>query len=105
MREATFAYILAKATSELVPQRRRDRVSGMGREHAGKPGDVGATEARMTDLEVRYSYLERTVAELDQVVIQLRAELDKLRRELGIVQNELKESPAEDPPNEKPPHY
>ena len=76
------------------------------------------TDARMTDLEVRYTYLERLVRDLDQVVIELRAEIARLER----VVSETKELPggvhhsAADTGNpgedrdrqladEKPPHY
>jgi SlyX protein len=72
---------------------------------ANETDNQAATAARLTDLEVRYSYLQRTVAELDQVVIELRAEVDRLRREIGALQTDVKEGPREDPPNEKPPHY
>jgi SlyX protein len=81
-----------------APHQRKGRELAKGTEHQ-------TTETRLTDLEVRYSYLERTVAELDEVVIGLRSEVDKLRRELVTVQAEVKESPTEAPPNEKPPHY
>lgn len=62
-------------------------------------------ESRLTDLEVRYAYLERTVGELNTVTIELRAEVDELRRELAAFRK-LAEEPAEPtPPAEKPPHY
>lgn len=60
---------------------------------------------RLTDLEVRYAYLERTVGELDQVVLELRAEVERLRRELREVREHFASGPGAPPDNEKPPHY
>jgi SlyX protein len=81
-----------------MPRRRKGRELAKEMEHQ-------TTEARLTDLEVRYSYLERTVAELDQVIIELRSEVDKLRRQLVTLHTDVKDGPTENPPNEKPPHY
>ena len=57
---------------------------------------------RLTDLEVRYTYLERHVRELDHVIIELRAQVDRLQRELKELRHTDEPS---DPGNEKPPHY
>lgn len=68
------------------------------------PGESHPGEARIVDLEVRYTYLERVVQELDQVVVDLRTEIERLRREV----TELSRVAVDDgssPENEKPPHY
>jgi SlyX protein len=64
-------------------------------------------DARITDLEVRYVYLERTVGELDQVVLELRAEIEKLKREVKDLTHMAHAEDGEDrtPLDEKPPHY
>lgn len=64
-------------------------------------------DARITDLEVRYVYLERTVGELDQVVLELRAEIEKLKREVKDLTHAAHAADGEDrtPLDEKPPHY
>jgi uncharacterized coiled-coil protein SlyX len=61
-------------------------------------------EARLDDLEVRYTYLERAVRDLDQVVIELRAQVDRLQREVGQLLAAAEEE-GSSPENEKPPHY
>jgi SlyX protein len=62
-------------------------------------------DARLTDLEVRYTYLERTVRELDQVVVELRAELERLQRQTKELGATLRNTQDSAPANEKPPHY
>ncbi len=61
-------------------------------------------ESRLTDLEVRYTHLERQVAELSDVVFAQQRAIDGLLRELRSTRAELAElnSPVA---NEKPPHY
>ena len=66
---------------------------------------MAESERRLTDLEVRYSYLERTLSELDEVVIELRKRLERAEREVGRLREMLHEGPSDNPPNEKPPHY
>lgn len=64
-------------------------------------------DARITDLEVRYVYLERTVGELDQVVCELRAEIEKLKRQVKELTHTVRDGDGGDSPtpDEKPPHY
>ncbi len=62
-------------------------------------------DVRLTDLEVRYTYLERTVRDLDEVVIELRSQVDRLKRELLDLRGTVAGDPEGNPPNEKPPHY
>ena len=61
-------------------------------------------EARLNELEVRYTYLERAVRDLDQVVIDLRTQVDRLELHLKEVAATTK-SELSSPANEKPPHY
>ena len=62
-------------------------------------------DARLTDLEVRYTYLEHTVGDLNQIILELRAEIEKLRRDVAAVRDLVMMGPGADPPNEKPPHF
>jgi uncharacterized coiled-coil protein SlyX len=63
------------------------------------------TDTRLTDLEVRYTYLERTLRELDQVVVELRAELERLQRHTKELSATARNPQDSGPADEKPPHY
>ena len=59
---------------------------------------------RVTDLEMRYSHLERLVEELSDLVRVQQDTLDGLVKQVrqlreGVLAGE------QQPPNEKPPHY
>lgn len=61
-------------------------------------------ESRLTDLEVRYTHLERQVAELSEVVFAQQRTIDGLVRQLTATKAEIAQlSPQV--ANEKPPHY
>lgn len=71
--------------------------------------DAGALEDRLTELEMRVSYLDDTMNTLNDVVIAQGRKLDDLadviaalRGELGTVRGMLDHDPAAEPP---PPHY
>jgi uncharacterized coiled-coil protein SlyX len=61
-------------------------------------------ESRLTDLEVRYTHLERQVAELSEVVFAQQKAIDGLRRQLTETKAEIGHLSAP-VTNEKPPHY
>jgi uncharacterized coiled-coil protein SlyX len=61
-------------------------------------------EARVTELEIKVSYLERLIGELDGVIRTMSDELEILRREVARLRA-LDDADGELPPNEKPPHY
>ena len=61
-------------------------------------------ESRLTDLEVRYTHLERQVAELSEVVFAQQRAIDGLRRQLTATKTEMAQLSAP-VTNEKPPHY
>jgi uncharacterized coiled-coil protein SlyX len=61
-------------------------------------------ESRLTDLEVRYTHLERQVAELSEVVFAQQKAIDGLRRQLNETKAEIGSLSAP-VTNEKPPHY
>ena len=71
---------------------------------------IAATlEERLTELEVRFAFLEETVAVLnttvaahDRVIGDMRDEFRRLRNELGVVRSSLNHDPVSEPP---PPHY
>jgi len=61
-------------------------------------------ETRFTELEIRYSHLERQVADLSDVVFGQQKTIESLEREVANVRVRLRElgDPVAD---EKPPHY
>jgi len=66
------------------------------------------TESRITELEIKASYLEDTVEQLSQVLVRQQREIDALIRELGEMKSRV---PDGDPQgfrslrDELPPHY
>src|SRR4029079_19347884 len=65
---------------------------------------VATMDARLTDLEIRYSHLERQFADLSDVVFAQQKTIEALERELAKIRVRLREvgDPVVD---EKPPHY
>ncbi|HVT08485.1 MAG TPA: SlyX family protein [Polyangia bacterium] len=61
-------------------------------------------ESRLTDLEVRYTHLERQVAELSDVVFAQQRVIDGLVRQLTATEAAIAHLGAP-LTNEKPPHY
>jgi len=59
---------------------------------------------RLTDLEIRYSHLERQCADLGEVVFTQQKVLDAVQRELRALRLQV-QSLGEASANEKPPHY
>lgn len=66
-------------------------------------------ESKLTDLEVRYAWLERHVAEQDRVMLGLGEEIRRLRRELEALRAQVGEQTgtpgAQEAPEAPPPHY
>jgi uncharacterized coiled-coil protein SlyX len=65
-------------------------------------------ESRLTEVEVRYSYLERLVEELSSVLHEQQRTIDLLSTRLERVESLLAdamEQPGAALPHEKPPHY
>ena len=69
----------------------------------------GTLEERLTELEVRFAFLEDTVATLsdlvaghDRLLGQFRVEFQRMRDELGVVRTSLSYDAGSEPP---PPHY
>ena len=65
-------------------------------------------ESRITELEIKASYLEDTVEQLNQVLVRQQREIDALIRELGEMKNRVPE--GGEPSfrslrDELPPHY
>lgn len=60
-------------------------------------------EERVTNLEIKLTYMEDLVEQLNQELIASFKKIEKLEREI----EELKEAVSADDikPNEKPPHY
>ena len=66
-------------------------------------------EERLTELEVRFAFLEDAVTSLnntivahDRLLLDMRDEFRRMRSELGVVRSSLTDDPASEPP---PPHY
>ena len=65
--------------------------------------------SRITDLEIKITYLEETVQELNKIVFRQQRRMDQLEGSVKTLQErigELEENKqAGDLPHEKPPHY
>ena len=61
-------------------------------------------ESRLTDLEIRYTHLERQVAELSEVVFAQQRAIDGLLRQLTATKADLAQL-REPAANDEPPHY
>jgi SlyX protein len=62
------------------------------------------TEARLVDLETRYTHVERLVDELSSVVAQQQRVIDGLVKSLGDAHARIA-ALGSGQPNERPPHY
>ncbi len=65
---------------------------------------MDAPEQRLTDLESRYSHLERLVEQLNDLVREQQDTIDLLVNQLRTVRDVV-ESAEPAPPHAKPPHY
>ncbi len=61
-------------------------------------------EARVVDLEIRYSHLEKQLAELNQVVFEQQRTIELLQQQLVALRTRVT-GMGEPMENEKPPHY
>jgi uncharacterized coiled-coil protein SlyX len=61
-------------------------------------------ETRLTDLEIRYSHLERQFTDLSDVVFGQQKTIEALERELANIRVRLREL-GDAVVEEKPPHY
>ena len=61
-------------------------------------------EARVVDLEIRYSHLEKQLAELNQVVFEQQKTIALLQQQLVALRTRLT-GMGEPMEHEKPPHY
>lgn len=65
-------------------------------------------DKRLTELETRYTYLERLVDDLSNVVHEQQRLIEALSSRLKQMENLVEEGLGEGddrPPQEKPPHY
>ena len=70
---------------------------------------AASLEERLTELEVRFAFLEDTVSSLNQTLSEhdrllalMRGEFERMRLELGTVRVALSHDARDEPP---PPHY
>ena len=61
-------------------------------------------DARLTDLEIRYTHLERLVQELSSAVYEERLQREKLEARVKDLEQRPRGVEAETP-DEPPPHY
>jgi uncharacterized coiled-coil protein SlyX len=65
-------------------------------------------DQRLTEVETRYTYLERLVEDLSRVLHDQQRTIDGLSSRLGRLETSLADaldSHDDRPPHEKPPHY
>jgi len=71
--------------------------------------DAQETERRLTDLEIRLSYLEKTLETLDAVVVRMRDSLERQeeaqRQLVDQVAGSLSQLNADGRNDPPPPHY
>jgi len=63
------------------------------------------SEQRLTDLEIKLTFLEETVDQLNGVIIEQNKRIDQLQTQVVGLKSELEDSKLEAPTNEAPPHY
>lgn len=63
-----------------------------------------STDARVVDLEIRYSHLEKQLLELNQVVFEQQKTIDLLQQQVVALRTRLA-TLGEPMEHEKPPHY
>jgi SlyX protein len=72
-------------------------------------GQIGFMDDRLTNLEVKMSFLERTVSDLDELVREFGRQLDLTRRQMERLAGQYAardgDGPQGGPEDEVPPHY
>lgn len=72
------------------------------------PPPESATDARLTELEIKASFTEDLVEQLNQVVIRQQQQIDLLLRELVLLKEQQRNSGGGEfrsLRDERPPHY
>lgn len=91
-----------------------ERRSAVHPGHAGGPSyDLSARlgavdDIRLTEVEVRYTYLERLVEDLSKVLHDQQRLIDSLSTRVDRIESLIADAmnqSSERPPHEKPPHY
>ncbi|HMA93401.1 MAG TPA: SlyX family protein [Polyangiaceae bacterium] len=65
-------------------------------------------DIRLTEVEVRYTYLERLVEDLSKVLHDQQRLIDSLSTRVDRIESLIADAmnqSSEQPPHEKPPHY
>lgn len=63
------------------------------------------TGERITQLEIKISYMEDYVDKLNTVILEQNEKINSLRKDLKHINSHLHDDKDENLPNEKPPHY
>ncbi len=73
----------------------------------GKSVNAADLEARLTELEGRYAFLDDLVNQLDAVIIRQQRSIEELRLELQHTRELMAQAQAEtaEPGDDRPPHY
>jgi uncharacterized coiled-coil protein SlyX len=90
-----------------------EATSGDGPDDIGCPGDLSARlptvdDKRLTEIEMRYTYLERLVDDLSRVLHEQQRYIDGMSGRLNRLETSVADAldqSHERPPEEKPPHY
>ncbi|MEX2114877.1 MAG: SlyX family protein [Pirellulales bacterium] len=82
----------------------------MNAEHPDATPTTHQLHARVVELEVLFTHLQRTLADLDQVALAQQKQIAKLERAVASLRGELDglagaAQEARTPEEEKPPHY
>lgn len=71
--------------------------------------DHGGTDARLVELEVRYTHQDKTLAEVSDVVYRQEQRIEQLERRLKALEKRLLElgepGATRDAKDDVPPHY
>lgn len=68
-------------------------------------GEAKGEDARVVDLEVRYSVLEDVVEQLSDLVREQQEQIEALRSAVKQMYGQLEALSGDSTPHERPPHY
>lgn len=74
------------------------------------PDPAAPLAARLSELETRYTHLQRTLEELDEVVVGQARQIELLERKIGLLTSQVgalaaRETEERTLEDDKPPHY
>ncbi len=63
------------------------------------------SDERITDLQVKFSFLEEHITQQDREILKLRSQVERLASDIERLQESQEGSGFTIRPDEKPPHY